>query len=188
MVTGITPAGVISHTAGATTNRCGRWEANVPGTTNNAATSGCTNLFDNPVPSSVIGTIETVVFYVANDNASGTNRPTLYKNVISPTGANTSQALVEGVENFQVLYGVDNAPSDGIADQYVPASGVVNFAQVVSVQIGILVYGVNATGTATDDAIDTDVQIVAGTNIVPPPDRRKRRAFNTTIQLRNRGF
>jgi Type IV Pilus-assembly protein W len=77
---------------------------------------------------------------------------------------------------------------DGIADQYVPASGVVNFAQVVSVQIGILVYGVNATGTAPADAIDTDVQIIAGTNIVPPPDRRKRRAFNTTIQLRNRGF
>lgn len=187
MVTGITPAGVISHTAGGTTNRCGRWEATLAGSTN-AAASDCTNVFDDPVPSSVIGNIETVVFYVANDPSSGTFRPTLYRNVISPTGANTPQALVEGVENFQVLYGVDNVTPDGIADQYVPASGVVNFAQVVSVQIGILVYGVNATGTATDDAIDTDIQVVAGTNIAPPPDRRKRRAFNTTIQLRNRGF
>jgi type IV pilus assembly protein PilW len=190
MVTDITPTGVIGHTAGGATNRCGRWEANLTGSTN-AATAQCTNVFDNPVPSAVIGAIETVVYYVANDPAADpTNpRPTLYKNVIPPSGvAGIPQPLVEGVENFQVLYGVDDGTSDSIADRYVPANGVSDFTRVVSVQIGILVYGVNATGTATGDAIDTDIQVVAGTNIVPPNDRRKRRAFNTTIQLRNRGF
>ena len=188
MVTDITPTGVISHTAGAGTNRCGRWEANFDSTTPNAASASCTNVFDNPVPSTVLGTIETVVFFVAIDTP-GSGRPTLFKSAISPTGAaGPAQALVEGVENFQVLYGVYSVNSDGIADSYVTADNVVNFAQVVSVRIGILVYGVNATGSATDDAIDTVVQTVAGTNIAPPADRRKRLAFNTTIQLRNRGF
>jgi len=186
-VTTIIPAtGVISHTVGPTTNRCARWTSGLDAA--NAANADCTNVFENPVPSTAIGSLETVVFYVANDN-NNSGRPTLFKNVIDASGGVVAQALVEGVENFQVLYGVDNgATADGIADQYVPADLVTNFSQVVSVQIGILVYGVNATGSATDSAIDTQVQNVAGTNIVPPADRRKRHAFNTTIQLRNRGF
>jgi type IV pilus assembly protein PilW len=180
--------GVISHTVSPTTNRCARWTSGLD--LANAANMDCTNVFENPVPSTAIGTLETVVFYVASDpNNSG--RPTLFKNVVDASGipAGLPQALVEGVENFQVLYGVDSgATADGIADQYVPANGVANFSQVVSVQIGILVYGVNATGSATDSAIDAQIQNVAGTSIVPPADRRKRHAFNTTIQLRNRGF
>ena len=94
------------------------------------------------------------------------------------------------MENFQVLYGVDDAlPSDGAADRFVTADNVSDFAKVVSVQIGLLVYGVNAIGTANDTVIDTGPHDVAGTSIVPAADsRRKRRVFNTTIQLRNRSF
>ena len=62
-------------------------------------------------------------------------------------------------------------------------------AKVVSVQIGLLVYGVNATGSANDTAFDTDIHDVAGTLIQPAANStRKRRVFNTTIQLRNRSF
>ncbi len=190
MVTDITAAtGTLGHTAGAATNRCASWTSGLD--TANAAAAQCISAFEKPVPNTMIGTLETVVFFVANDPAN-LNQPTLFRAVLPPAGAGTAQALVEGVENFQVLYGVDNGVSaDGIADLYVPASGVVNFRQVVSVQIGLLVYGINATGTANDMEIDTDNQIVAGTIIAPPTSgpgqRKKRRAFNTTIQLRNRG-
>ena len=194
--TAITAAGVISHDVGPTANRCARWTTGLD--TMNADTA-CPGAFDyTPVPATTaIGKLETVVFFAANDTADpaavGANaRPTLFRRVILATGdivENT--ALVEGVENFQVLYGVDtDLQPDGVPNQYVPANAVVAFNQVVSVQIGLLVYGVNATGTANDTEIDMGRHVVAGTNIdiAPPGDRRSRRVFNTTIQLRNRSF
>lgn len=190
--TDITPTGVISHTVSTTTNRCARWTGGLD--TVNAAAAACAAAFDyDGVPSTTaIGKLETVVFFVANDFASDPlGRPTLFRRVMLATGGIVeTTALVEGVENFQVLYGVDNGISaDGAADSYVTANNVANFAQVVSVQIGLLVYGVNATGTANDTAFDTDIHDVAGTLITPAVNStRKRRVFNTTIQLRNRSF
>lgn len=191
--TAITPTGIISHDVGPTANRCARWTGGLD--TTNAASAACAAAFDyTPVPATTaIGKLETVVFYVANDpTADAANpRPTLFRRVILATGdVVENAALVEGVENFQVLYGVDNVPSfDGVADSYVPANAVADFARVVSVQIGVLVYGVNATGTANDTSFDTDIHDVGGTSIVPAPNStRKRRVFNTTIQLRNRSF
>lgn len=191
MVTGAPlPSGEISHTAGATTNRCERWTGGLD--TANAASAACASPFDyDPESSTAMGKLETVVFFVANDNASGTNRPTLFRRVMLATGgAVETTALVEGVENFQVLYGVDDAPPfDGAADRYVTANNVSNFARVVSVQIGLLVYGVNTSGTRSDLEFDTDTHDVAGTSVIPEPNSaRKRRVFNTTIQLRNRNF
>ena len=182
----IAATGQINHTAPG--NRCVTWLAGgLPG----GPGAACTDVFTNPGPSTMLGRMETVVFFVANDISSGQNRPALFRSVINPSGVNVGgapQALVEGVENFQVLYGVDAVlPLDGTPDSYVTANNVANFAQVVSVQIGILVYGVNVTGSANDTEIDTDPQVVAGTTILPSGDRRKRRVFNTTIQLRNRG-
>ena len=178
MATSIVPAtGQIDHTASATTNRCALWGIN------------CTDPFFKGIPltNAVIGRMQTIVFFVANDN-NGERRPTLFRRVINPNGdPSPSQPLVEGVENFQVLYGVDAVPPfDGAPDRYVTANNVA-VAQVVSVKIGILVYGVNATGSANDTEIDTSTHVVAGTNIISPGDRRSRRVFNTTIQLRNRG-
>lgn len=192
MVTAITPTGMISHDVSSTTNRCARWTGGLD--TANAASAQCAAPFDyNPEPTTAIGKLETVVFFVANDStADPTNpRPTLFRRVISPTGGIVqTTSLVEGVENFQVLYGVDDvAPPDGSPDRYVTANNVSDFAKVVSVEIGLLVYGVNATGTANDTIFDTDIHNVAGTNIVPAASStRKRRVFNTVIQLRNRRF
>jgi len=192
MVTNILPSGEISHTASATTNRCERWTGGLD--TTNAATAACAAPFDyDPESTTAMGKLETVVFFVANDpTADAANpRPTLFRRVMLATGGIVeTTALVEGVENFQVMYGVDDVlPSDGAADRFVTANNVSDFAKVVSVQIGLLVYGVNATGTANDTEFDSDIHDVAGTSVVPAVNsRRKRRVFNTTIQLRNRSF
>jgi type IV pilus assembly protein PilW len=196
MVTGITPTGMISHTASATTNRCASWTQGGLNTDNDDVS--CTAAFDsdNIEPTTAFGKLETVIFFVANDPTSdpANPRPTLFRRVMLATGDIVeTTALVEGVENFQVLYGVDDMPpppdNDGAADRYVTADNVGDFARVVSVQIGLLVYGVNATGTASDTGFDTDTHDVAGTSVVPAANsRRKRRVFNTTIQLRNRGI
>jgi len=192
MVTSKLPSGQLSHAAGATTNRCERWTGGLD--TANAAAASCAAPFDyDSVTTTAMGKLETVIFYVANDLTAdpGNPRPTLFRRVMLATGGVVDTTpLVDGVENFQVLYGVDGVPPfDGAADNYVTANNVSNFARVVSVQIGLLVYGVNATGTVSSDESDLNTHNVAGTSIVPAANsKRTRRVFNTTIQLRNRSF
>lgn len=180
--------GALSHDTSARTpgNRCGAWENNVAGSSN-ATGSACTELFANPQAQVEIGKFETVVFYVARDPIS--LQPTLYRNVLNGSIPSPGQPLVEGIESFQVLYGVDDvAPADGVPDHYVTAS-VANPAQIVSVKIGVLIHGVNSAGTANETTLDTEIYNVAGTNINPTPDdNRRRRVFSTTLQLRNRGY
>jgi type IV pilus assembly protein PilW len=97
--------------------------------------------------------------------------------------------LVEGVENIQILYGVDDTiPPDGLPERYVPANSVVNLTTAVSIRLGVLVNSVTTVGTVTDQALDADTYNVAGTTIDPQDDKLKRRVFTTTIQLRNRGI
>lgn len=103
--------------------------------------------------------------------------------------------LVEGIENMQILYGVDtdrDKPPTGDwfnADGYVPASAVTNWSQVVSVRIALLVSGrVSATTTGETLTMETDTTNygLAGVSVNPVDDRRQRRVFTTTIDIRNR--
>lgn len=178
--------GALSHDLGGGPpgNRCGVWEHNVTGS-GNAAGDACTEqIYES---NAIIGQIASVFFYVAQDPANN-NRSTLFQSVIPPRVPAVANALVEGVENIQILYGVDdNVPIDGTPERYLIAENVPNFASVVSVKLSILVTSVNATGSATDQAIDTDTYNLVGTIVDPQDDRLKRRVFSTTIQLRNRG-
>lgn len=194
-VTGITAAGVISHVAGSGTpgNRCGQW-IRPPFASTNSPGADCDDpLVENPQSNIMIGTYQTISYFLAQGpgpcGAPGTCQPTLFRNVTGPSGLANVQALVEGVENFQVLYGVDDVTTDGIADRYVTANNVTDFSLVVSVRIGLLVHGTNATGSINDAGQnDSDIHNVAGALIDPTDDQLRRRVFNTTIQLRNRGF
>jgi type IV pilus assembly protein PilW len=191
--TGVTPAGVISHATGVGTpgNRCEQW-LNGAFATSNAVGAHCDTALDIVDGSATVGTFQAVAFYVAQGpgpcGPPGTCQPTLYRNLKGPGGLDNVQPLVEGVESFQVLYGVDDLLSDGIADRYVTANDVTDFYLVVSVRIGLLVHGTNATGSSNDIALDKDTHNVAGTIIDPADDKLRRRVFTTTLQLRNRGF
>lgn len=191
--------GAVSHDLGGDPpgNRCGVWENNIGGT--NAAGDACNEQVYEP--NAMIGQVASVYFYVARGNPPD-NRPTLYQNIIAPSGAGAPAPLVEGVENIQILYGVDDTtPPDGVPERYVPANSVPDFTRVVSIRLGVLVDSVNASGpvasqsplntdayNVADQVLDTDTYNVAGTIIDPQNDRLKRRVFTTTIQLRNRGI
>ncbi len=107
------PTGEISHTASATTNRCERWTGGLD--TANAAAAAAPSPFDHdPESTTAMGKLETVVYFVANDPAApaADPRPTLFRRVMLVNGGVVeTTALVDGVENFQVLYGVDDVPS-----------------------------------------------------------------------------
>jgi type IV pilus assembly protein PilW len=89
--------------------------------------------------------------------------------------------LVEGIENMQILYGVDTS-SDGAPNYYVPANNVTNpnWPKVVSIRISLL-------AATLDDNLTTQPQPYTynGTTTTPT-DRKIRRVFTSTIALRNR--
>jgi type IV pilus assembly protein PilW len=90
--------------------------------------------------------------------------------------------LVEGVENMQILYGEDTVNNDMVADIYRNATTVADWGRVVSVRLSLLLRTVDEYGAE----VYQNTPDLLGTIINPPNDRRRRRVFTTTVQIRNR--
>jgi type IV pilus assembly protein PilW len=124
----------------------------------------------------------------------GSNAPVaLYRQYISGTGTDPVEELVEGVENMQILYGVDTN-ADGAAISYVTAPEVGTWRNVVSVKIALLIrshaqYGSEREGSGGEDYT---YQLLDETVSVHEPDttdeapRFRRHVYSTAIALRNR--
>ena len=101
----------------------------------------------------------------------------------------TPQELVEGVENMQILYGIDST-ADGRANQYfVAPTAVTN--NVVSVRISLLISTPNEIPKRNNDTKVykmISVNDAVNVRVTPISDRRIRKVFTTTIKLRNKGL
>ncbi len=118
--------------------------------------------------------------YYIGTNAAGV--PALFRKRM--VGANVqTEELVEGVENLQILYGED-LDADGVANRYVHADDVGNFANVVSVRFAMLLQTPEEVNTQADTSDYTLLDEVYD----PVDDRRLRRIFSTTVKLRNRSM
>jgi len=116
-------------------------------------------------------------YYIANDS---NGVPNLY---CLGSGNATAQPLLEGVENMQVLYGVDT-DSDKSANKYLRADQLSSsdWLNVVSVRISLLL-------RTTDNGLATQQTAYSynGVSVTPSgSDYYLRRVFTTTITLRNR--
>jgi len=115
-----------------------------------------------------------------------TNQPTLFRTI----NDGTAQGLVEGVENMQILYGVDSdATPDGTPNYYLTADQISNdttitpnMKQVVSLKITLVIRSLedNLTGTPVPYNLE-------GVTVTPPAgDTHIRRVFSSVITIRNR--
>jgi type IV pilus assembly protein PilW len=113
-------------------------------------------------------------------DATGLPQPTLFRSL---DGVN--QALIEGIEDMQILYGIDtdgiNTAAQNFANQYVTANNVANFRSVVSIRVMLLV-------RSTEDFVTDQSQAYTFNSATPvtATDRRIRQVFTATIALRNR--
>ena len=92
--------------------------------------------------------------------------------------------IIEGVENLQVMYGVDT-DADRLVDRYfnigqVPAG---NLREIYTVRVALMVATVREarsaqTGTTTKDLI--------GTAVTVPNDKRLRQVYTATARINNR--
>ena len=93
--------------------------------------------------------------------------------------------LIEGVENMQILYGVDTG-ADRIPDTYMTADNVTagsNWDNVVGVKVALLF----ATVTPNYEVPkDDNTYTLLGQVIPAANDNLRRRVFNFSVQLRNR--
>jgi type IV pilus assembly protein PilW len=87
-------------------------------------------------------------------------------------------ALVEGVENMQIQYGVDST-GDGVPETYQNANAITNWAEVVTVRITLLLRTIENVRADDYNFASAGVNYSGGF---------LRKEFVTTIQLRNRGL
>jgi type IV pilus assembly protein PilW len=121
----------------------------------------------------------TRVYYIGRRNNDPANPPALFRKELRQ-GVLVSEELVDGIESMQLLYGEDT-DNDGAPDLYRKADQVASWGTVKTVRIGLLA----RTPENVDPETDTRVYAVANTAVGPFNDKRQRRVFTTTLQLRN---
>ena len=132
------------------------------------------------------------IYYVRNDN-------TLMRSEYVNGAHQNAQPLVDGIEDFRVLYGIDNvgangAPvnyagavnrGDGVPDEYrsCGAGGCSAFdlANVVAVRIAVLARSTEPSPGHSD----TKVYRLGNDDVGPFNDNIKRHVFTTTVRLTN---
>jgi type IV pilus assembly protein PilW len=124
-----------------------------------------------------------MIYYVRNYSvSSGDGIPTLCRKTIitNPSPDITTECLAEGIEDFQVEFGVDT-DGDGIANQYKPDPTPVEMSDVTAVRIYIMV-----RSTDPDFTYDNDkTYLLSNAPNYTPGDNYYRRTFTTTILMRN---
>ncbi len=155
------PTGVIAHNTGGT----------VPG-------NSTKNLKRRFGAGSQLFAIRTTTYYIRN-SANGTG-PALWRR---SGGIAAPQELAEGVENMQLLFGLDT-DANQTADEYRAADNVPanQWRNVVSVQVALLVAGVADRVAEADPRTFT----LLGEDVGPFDDGRLRRVVTFTVALRNR--
>lgn len=143
---------------------------------------GATNCLSGDYgPGAELMSTQSITYTIAADSTNN-NTLTLFRRTDGVGAALTAaQPLVEGVEDMQILYGED-LNGDLSADRYVPAgtAGLI-MNNVVSVRVSLVL-----VTPENNLAITAQTYTDANGTSVTAPDRRLRRVFSSTIQLRNR--
>ena len=138
-----------------------------------------------------IANYSAAIYYV-RDSSAEDGGFSLYRRFLNVNGDGdnepVTEELAEGIENMQLLYGIDS-DGDDIADRYVKADAVTNWRDVATVRIGLLY--ASEDGLREGGELDNSVYVVANTQIgtsttvTHAQDRRKRYVASMTVSLRN---
>lgn len=145
---------------------------------------------------------ESQVYYVGF-NPQASNEPTLYRArfVLAPGSGGVTllggapEALVEGVENMQLIYGLDSqtdqsrpptgyVASQAVASKVQPSNDTTPWRRVGLVQVAFLARSTERAGVP--GAERSEPPRLLGVAVTPPDDGRYRAVYESTIALRNR--
>ncbi len=153
--------------------------ATIDGKTENVNASAA--LTDAYGEDAVIGRFRSYWYYVALSTEKFDGQQIYALRRMDEDGVDSE--LVTGVENMQVVYGInEDDDAEKIADRYVTADGVTDWERVVSMRINLLV---NSVSRAARSPVAYDYSPV-GTGLTPVAgDLRIRREFAFVTTLRN---
>lgn len=158
--------------------------SNASPTIAHANSSNTTNRLSKPYQNdAMILRLQSSSFYVRDTGNTNTNGAAIFGLYQRNEFNNAETLMVDGVEDFQVLYGVNtNNDNNKTPDIYQTASAVTNWERVVSVRIFLLLNSV--------DNVLGQVQpyTFMGNVVANPGDRMLRREFTATIGVRNRSL
>lgn len=123
------------------------------------------------------------ITYEIRTGAGG--RPSLFRTLAAPLAAipppAAAQELVEGIEDMQIVYGVDTE-NDGSANYYDTYNNIFILAtpNIVSLRVSLL------AATIENNISSEPLTYYYNGQTITAPDRRIRRVFTSTIALRNR--
>lgn len=102
-------------------------------------------------------------------------------------GVLSATELVEGVENFQLSYGLDS-DDDGFPERFLIASDVstANWENIVSVKYGMILVSIDDVKKA--DAATGKSFTIAGTTVTAAADKKLRFHYNSSVKIRNKGI
>jgi type IV pilus assembly protein PilW len=169
-----------------TVGACGNTDLFKAGTSNGTTIAHSATLSTGYNVKARVSRATLVRYYIAND--ATTSEPGLYRQTWRrSSNAVVTELLVPGIENMQITYGVDDN-NDFAIDRFVNAgtanvtdTTVDNWDKVIAVRVGLL------GRSATANAPETDAQsyVLNGTTIAAANDKRKRRAIEATVFIRN---
>ena len=115
-----------------------------------------------------VGIFETTIFFIA-PSSQVNNRNENINSLWQKAGSAEPVELVQGVENMQVLYGVDNTPNDELVNvnQYREIQDVVDVNSIVVVRVSLSISSVD--------------------ELVEAGNERLRRTYTNTVSVRNAG-
>lgn len=162
------------------------------GTGNSVSPGNCTKGLGSPVVCTTLGTpftfpegskvmrVNSMLYYVGQE---GNGNPALFRRKLAAASGNSvtiAEELVSGVEDMQILYGLDTT-GDQAVDDYVTADAVGDWSRVLTVRVSLLMVSVYG------ESITTEAQTYRfnGTDTTPT-DRLLRKSFTTTFAVRNR--
>ncbi len=127
----------------------------------------------------IAGKVTNIRFYISSGRLMCRSE-VLDAATASVVTAVAEQALAEGVDDMQILYGVDD-DADNAANRYANAAAITDWATVVSVRLALLFN----TTIAVEASDLTQNYTLLGTASGPFTDRMRRRVVTTTVTLRN---
>ena len=163
-----------------------------------------TNFLNDYGSDAIVTPVESSTYFLATRKNATTS--SLYRRYFNGKVASSSEEIVPNVEAITFQYGLNttcvgsstctspNTTPTYIADVYVkdtdPNFATMDWSRVVSVRMGLIMVtednGQTAKASTTGTGGD-EIDWVGGKYQVPTADRRLRRAYSTTVTIRNRG-
>ena len=122
-------------------------------------------------------------YYIGKGSSGEPSLFSITYNQASTVAGMVTEEIAEGIENMQVLYGVDTN-ADNFAEKYVTAEQVVDHSNVVNLKIGLIA---RSPSDAKSTSSTRSLSLLGTTINITPADKRLRFVFTTTVKLRNKG-